>query len=195
MSELLNSNGAPIQTTQEALDETPKRKQEGRKESHYSWEFHTQLTNRVKELGKPGVSMGGFDVFCCQNYRPLAALELPEAVGYLSIKDVAECFNVEYKTVYRMIKGLQIPAGKIAGVWRIPASGVVLYHNVGVWHQQENDKTLRLKAMSEGDLSVLETYQSSESLPNMWNAYVQETLGEVPTGCGWADLIEKQLAR
>ena len=38
---------------------------------------------------------------------------------YLSIKDVAEHLNVEYKTVYRLVRQGEIPAAKVGGVYRI----------------------------------------------------------------------------
>lgn len=38
---------------------------------------------------------------------------------FLSIKDAAEYLGVDYKTVYRLVRGGELPAGKIGGVYRI----------------------------------------------------------------------------
>lgn len=190
MSEKVNESEVPADETHEAQDSVLRK----RKEGYTSWQFHTQLETGIKKLRNPQFSMGKFNVFCCQNYPPLAALGLSERAGFLSIKDVARCFNVEYKTIYRMIENLEIAAGKVAGRWRIPGSAVVLHFNVGVWHNREDDQQTRLRAMHKGNLSVLEVYDSSGSIPNMWNAYVKEELGETPAGCSWSDLVQKSKA-
>ena len=39
--------------------------------------------------------------------------------SYLSIQEAAENLGVEYKTVYRLVKQGEIPAGKIGRVFRI----------------------------------------------------------------------------
>jgi excisionase family DNA binding protein len=46
---------------------------------------------------------------------------------YLSIKDVAEHLNVEYKTVYRLVRQGEIPAAKVGGVYRIHRDDVSAY--------------------------------------------------------------------
>ena len=40
-------------------------------------------------------------------------------MSYLSIQEAAEHLGVEYKTVYRLVKQGEIPAGKIGRVFRI----------------------------------------------------------------------------
>ena len=39
--------------------------------------------------------------------------------GYLTVEEAAERLGVEYKTVYRLVRGGEIPAGKIGRVYRI----------------------------------------------------------------------------
>lgn len=46
---------------------------------------------------------------------------------YLSIKDVAEWLNVDYKTIYRLIRQQELPAAKIGGVYRIRKEDVEGY--------------------------------------------------------------------
>ncbi len=46
---------------------------------------------------------------------------------YLSIKDVAEHLNVEYKTVYRLVRQGEIPAAKVGGVYRIHCDDLRAY--------------------------------------------------------------------
>lgn len=46
---------------------------------------------------------------------------------YMSIKDVAEYLNVEYKTVYRLVRQGEIPAAKVGGVYRIHSGDVESY--------------------------------------------------------------------
>jgi excisionase family DNA binding protein len=40
---------------------------------------------------------------------------------FLSIKEAAEHLNVDYKTIYRLVRAGELPAGKIGGVYRIRA--------------------------------------------------------------------------
>lgn len=46
---------------------------------------------------------------------------------YLSIKDVAEWLNVDYKTIYRLIRQNELPAAKVGGVYRISREDVEHY--------------------------------------------------------------------
>jgi len=46
---------------------------------------------------------------------------------YLSIKDVAEWLNVDYKTIYRLIRQQELPAAKVGGVYRIRREDVQTY--------------------------------------------------------------------
>lgn len=46
---------------------------------------------------------------------------------YLSIKDVADWLNVDYKTIYRLIRQQELPAAKIGGVYRIRKEDVDAY--------------------------------------------------------------------
>jgi len=39
--------------------------------------------------------------------------------GYLTVEEAAERLGVEYKTVYRLVRGGQVPAGKVGRVYRI----------------------------------------------------------------------------
>ena len=47
---------------------------------------------------------------------------MPEArkdKPFLTIQDVAELFDLDYKSVYRLVLSGQLPAAKIGGVYRI----------------------------------------------------------------------------
>lgn len=46
---------------------------------------------------------------------------------YMSIKDVAEWLNVDYKTIYRLIRQDELPAAKVGGVYRINKADVEQY--------------------------------------------------------------------
>ena len=46
---------------------------------------------------------------------------------FWSIKDIAEYLGVEYKTVYRLVRKGEIPAGKVGGVYRIRKEDVDAY--------------------------------------------------------------------
>lgn len=47
--------------------------------------------------------------------------------AFLSIKDAAEYLGVEYKTVYRLVKQGELPAGKVGGVYRIRREDLEAY--------------------------------------------------------------------
>ena len=46
---------------------------------------------------------------------------------FLSIKEAAEYLEVEYKTVYRLVRQGALPAGKVGGVYRIRAEDIETY--------------------------------------------------------------------
>ena len=56
--------------------------------------------------------------------------------AFVSIKEAAEYLGVEYKTVYRLVKAGDIPAGKIGGVYRIKKDDLDEYF------EQQKQKTL-----------------------------------------------------
>jgi len=47
---------------------------------------------------------------------------------FLSIDEVADYFGVDYKTIYRLVKQAEIPAGKVGGVYRIRREDVEAYY-------------------------------------------------------------------
>lgn len=46
---------------------------------------------------------------------------------FLGIKEAAEYLNVEYKTIYRLVRAGELPAGKIGGVYRIRKEDIEAY--------------------------------------------------------------------
>jgi excisionase family DNA binding protein len=46
---------------------------------------------------------------------------------FLSIREVAEYLGVDYKTIYRLVQGGEMPAGKVGGVYRIRSQDVEDY--------------------------------------------------------------------
>lgn len=53
---------------------------------------------------------------------------------YLSIKEVAERFNVGYMTIYKLVKDKKIPAVRIGWQWRIPESFLEQGTNIDFEH-------------------------------------------------------------
>jgi len=47
---------------------------------------------------------------------------------FLSIDEVANYFGVDYKTIYRLVKQAEIPAGKVGGVYRIRRQDIEAYY-------------------------------------------------------------------
>lgn len=56
--------------------------------------------------------------------------------AFVSIREAAEYLGVEYKTVYRLVKSGEIPAGKIGGVYRIKKEDLDEYF------EKQKEKTL-----------------------------------------------------
>lgn len=48
-------------------------------------------------------------------------------MSYLSVKDVAQQLGVDIKTIYRLIRKGDLPAGKIGNVYRLRQSDVDSY--------------------------------------------------------------------
>ena len=46
---------------------------------------------------------------------------------YFSIQDAADKFDVDYKTIYRLVRAGKIPAGKVGGMYRIPRAELDAY--------------------------------------------------------------------
>ncbi|WP_245792018.1 helix-turn-helix domain-containing protein [Desulfurobacterium indicum] len=53
--------------------------------------------------------------------------QLKEYPDFLTFNQVAEILQVSERTMYRLIKGAQIEAVKVRGVWRIPKMALVEY--------------------------------------------------------------------
>jgi len=62
-------------------------------------------------------------------------------VQFWSIKDVAEYLGVEYKTVYRLIRQGELPAGKIGGVYRIRKEDVDAYFSQQMYQISNEDES------------------------------------------------------
>ena len=169
----------------------PKAKQHERKESVSSTKFYQQLARKISELGNSSLSLMDFNVYCCQQDPDLRKYTKSERAGHIGIHEAAEYFDVDYKTIYRMIQNDEITAGQFGKVYAIPASAILLHANLSIWHNQEQDANKRMSAMQNGDLSVLEIYSGPHSIPHMWNSFVSNVMhaSQPPIGLGWKDLI------
>lgn len=161
-----------------------------RKERYRLGSFYNNLIDIVDRVGKPELSMFDFNVFCCQTDVSLKALVSSQQAGFLSLASVAKYFQVDEKTAYRMIPTGELVVIKVGGQYRIPGAAVLLQADVGLWHHTENDREKRLRAMKQGDLSVL---QADGEIPSRWMAYVASGLGTIPDECRWHELVESNL--
>jgi excisionase family DNA binding protein len=70
---------------------------------------------------------------------------------FLSIREVAEYLEVDYKTIYRLVQGGEIPAGKVGGVYRIRRQEVEDYFE----RQQQALTREAAKAQATADAAEL----------------------------------------
>ncbi|GEM_PF-6626565 len=165
-----------------------------RKERYRTTVFYARLFDRVEGLGNRELSMRGFDEFCCETVPMLQRVVGGKKTGFLTIEQVAEYYTIDNKTAYRVVSSGEVFAIKVGGQYRIPAGALILQVSVGIWHTNEQDKEIRLRAMQQGDLSILDTRSLPYSISNVWNQYAAGRLGTIPEGSSWNELIQDRLS-
>lgn len=124
----------------------------------------------------PSIESNSFNAFCAYHlWQQMGKSD--EKAAYFDINSLANYFKVHHHTIRTMIKQGELPATRVGKQYRIPATAVVLYTDIGRFAVHEKNNAFKQEVLQSGDLRFLLHISTEAELPILWRDFVRQQIG------------------